>query len=40
MNRHTGFKFSFEVNATIRNKVNPSVDPADGLTAAQAVHMV
>jgi hypothetical protein len=29
------FKFTFEVNPGIRNKVNPSVDPADGLTAQQ-----
>ena len=31
-----GFKITFEVNAGIRNKVNPSVDPANGLTAPQA----
>jgi len=30
-----GFKFIFEVNPGIRNKVNPSVDPANGLTAPQ-----
>ena len=30
-----GFKFTFEVNSGIRNKVNPSVDPANGLTAPQ-----
>jgi hypothetical protein len=30
------FKIMFEVNAGIRNKVNPSVDPANGLTAPQA----
>ena len=30
-----GFKFTFEVNPGIRNKVNPSVDPANGLTAPQ-----
>jgi hypothetical protein len=30
-----GFKFQFDVNATVRNQVNPSVDPNDGLTAAQ-----
>ncbi len=30
-----GFKFVFEVNPGIRNKVNPSVDPANGLTAPQ-----
>jgi Helicase HerA, central domain len=31
-----GFKITFEVNPGIRNKVNPSVDPANGLTAPQA----
>jgi hypothetical protein len=31
------FKISFEANIGIRNKVNPSVDPAAGLTATQAV---
>jgi hypothetical protein len=31
-----GFKIAFEANAGIRNKVNPSVDPAAGLTATQA----
>ena len=31
-----GFKISFEANIGIRNKVNPSVDPANGLTATQA----
>ncbi len=31
------FKITFEANAGIRNKVNPSVDPAAGLTATQAV---
>jgi len=30
------FKITFEVNPGIRNKVNPSVDPANGLTATQA----
>jgi len=30
------FKITFETNAGIRNKVNPSVDPANGLTATQA----
>ncbi len=30
------FKIVFEANAGIRNKVNPSVDPANGLTATQA----
>jgi len=30
------FKITFEVNAAIRNKVNPSIDPANGLTATQA----
>jgi len=30
------FKITFEANAGIRNKVNPSVDPAGGLTATQA----
>ena len=30
-----GFKFQFEVNATVRKQVNPSVDPNEGLTAAQ-----
>ncbi len=30
------FKITFEVNPGIRNKVNPSVDPANGLTAPQA----
>jgi len=29
------FKFAFEVNPGIRNKVNPSVDPANGMTAPQ-----
>jgi Helicase HerA, central domain len=28
-----GFKFAFEVNPGVRNKVNPAVDPANGLTA-------
>jgi len=31
-----GFKITFEANAGIRNKVNPSVDPANGLTATQS----
>jgi len=31
-----GFKITFEVNPGIRNKINPSVDPANGLTAPQA----
>ncbi len=31
-----GFRITFEVNPGIRNKVNPSVDPAHGLTATQA----
>jgi hypothetical protein len=31
-----GFKIVFEAGAGIRNKVNPSVDPANGLTATQA----
>jgi len=31
-----GFKITFEAGAGIRNKVNPSVDPANGLTASQA----
>jgi hypothetical protein len=31
-----GFKIAFEVNIAVRNKVNPSVDPANGLTATQA----
>jgi len=31
------FKITFEANAGIRNKVNPSVDPANGLTPTQAV---
>lgn len=31
-----GFKINFEVNPAIRNKVNPAVDPANGLTAPQA----
>jgi hypothetical protein len=31
-----GFKITFEVNPGIRNKINPSVDPANGLTASQA----
>ena len=31
-----GFKIAFEVNPGIRNRVNPSVDPANGLTASQA----
>jgi hypothetical protein len=30
------FKITFEVNPGIRNKVNPSIDPANGLTATQA----
>jgi Helicase HerA, central domain len=30
-----GFKFTFEVNPGIRNKVNPAVDPANGMTAQQ-----
>ncbi len=30
-----GFKFQLEVNATVRKQVNPSVDPNEGLTAAQ-----
>ena len=30
------FKIAFEANAGIRNKVNPTVDPANGLTATQA----
>ncbi len=30
------FKITFEVNPAVRNKVNPSVNPADGLTAPQA----
>jgi hypothetical protein len=30
------FKITFEVNPGIRNKVNPSIDPANGLTAPQA----
>ena len=30
------FKIAFEVNPGIRNKVNPSIDPAHGLTATQA----
>jgi len=30
-----GFKFTFEVNPGVRNKVNPSVNPADGMTAQQ-----
>jgi hypothetical protein len=31
-----GFKFVFEVNAAIRNKVSPMTDPANGLNAQQA----
>lgn len=31
------FKITFEANIGIRNKVNPSVDPANGLTATQAL---
>ena len=31
-----GFKFTFEVNPGVRNKVNPSVNPADGMSAQQA----
>ena len=31
-----GFKITFEANAGVRNKVNPSVDPANGLTPTQA----
>jgi len=30
-----GFKFTFEVNPGVRNKVNPAVDPANGMTAQQ-----
>jgi len=30
------FKITFEVNPGIRNKINPAVDPANGLTASQA----
>ena len=30
-----GFRIAFEANVGIRNKVNPSVDPANGLTATQ-----
>jgi hypothetical protein len=30
------FKITFEVNQTIRNKVNPAMNPAEGLTAGQA----
>lgn len=30
-----GFKFVFEVNPAVRNKVNPAVDPANGMTAQQ-----
>ena len=30
------FRIAFEAGAGIRNKVNPSVDPANGLTATQA----
>jgi hypothetical protein len=30
------FKIAFEVNPGIRNKINPSVDPANGLSATQA----
>ena len=30
------FKITFEASAGIRNKVNPSVDPANGLSATQA----
>jgi hypothetical protein len=32
-----GFKITFEAGAGIRNKVNPNVDPAAGLTPVQAV---
>ncbi len=32
----SGFKIAFEANVGIRNKVNPSVDPAHGLSATQA----
>ena len=31
-----GFKITFDANAGVRNKVNPSVDPANGLTPTQA----
>jgi hypothetical protein len=31
-----GFKFAFEVNAAVRNKVNPMIDPAGGMSAQQA----
>ena len=31
-----GFKITFEAGAGIRNKVNPSVDPANGLSVTQA----
>ncbi len=30
------FKITFDANAGVRNKVNPSVDPANGLTPTQA----
>jgi Helicase HerA, central domain len=29
------FKFTFEVNPGVRNKVNPAIDPANGMTAQQ-----
>ena len=29
------FKFAFEVNPAVRNKVNPAMDPANGMTAQQ-----
>jgi hypothetical protein len=30
-----GFKFTFEVSPGVRNKINPAIDPANGMTAQQ-----
>jgi hypothetical protein len=31
-----GFKIAFEASASVRNKVNPTIDPMNGLTVSQA----
>jgi hypothetical protein len=31
-----GFKIAFEASASVRNKVNPTIDPVNGLTVSQA----
>jgi hypothetical protein len=31
-----GFKIAFEASASVRNKVNPTIDPINGLTTSQA----